>query len=143
VNIEIADYFNTSGTVALTFSFQENFARDMSYSIAWALFALLLLVRWHAQARCASALRESRLARRHHRKTFLSRLSQLDQLYRISAFVVVAIIAMVASFLYQRFLGAAEKINETKSRSHRRHRAYGPHRINGILLLRHHRYRLA
>src|SRR5436309_2242923 len=34
---------------------------------------------------------------------------------RVSAFVVVAIIAMVASFLYQRFLGAAEKANEDKS----------------------------
>jgi len=48
-------------------------------------------------------------------KLFFHDLSQLDQLYRISAFVVVAIIAMVASFLYQRFLGAAEKSKETKS----------------------------
>ncbi|HEU5246019.1 MAG TPA: DUF2339 domain-containing protein, partial [Candidatus Udaeobacter sp.] len=44
VNIEIADYFSTSGTVALTFQFSGDFARDMSYSIAWALFALLLLI---------------------------------------------------------------------------------------------------
>ena len=48
-------------------------------------------------------------------KLFFHDLSQLDQLYRISAFVVVAIIEMVASFLYQRFLVAPEKINETKS----------------------------
>src|SRR5206468_3491044 len=47
-------------------------------------------------------------------KLFFHDLSQLDQLYRISAFVVVAIIAMVASFLYQRFLSAAEKTNESK-----------------------------
>src|SRR5438067_87196 len=44
VNIEIADYFNTPGVAALTFQFSGNFARDMSYSIAWALFALLLLI---------------------------------------------------------------------------------------------------
>jgi uncharacterized membrane protein len=115
VNIEIADYFNTSGTVALTFQFSGNFARDMSYSIAWALFALLLLVvgmRKHAApVRYASlGLLGVTIV-----KLFFHDLSQLDQLYRISAFVVVAIIAMVASFLYQRFLGAAEKINETKS----------------------------
>ena len=44
VNIEIADYFSTSGVAALTFQFSGNFARDMSYSITWALFALLLLI---------------------------------------------------------------------------------------------------
>jgi uncharacterized membrane protein len=42
-------------------------------------------------------------------KLFLHDLSQLDQLYRIAAFVVVAIIAIFASFLYQRFLGLSEK----------------------------------
>src|SRR6266513_2334383 len=44
MNIEIADYFSTRGVAALTFQFSGNFARDMSYSIAWALFALLLLI---------------------------------------------------------------------------------------------------
>src|SRR5205823_5651943 len=44
VNIEIADYFSTPGTRTLTFQFHGNFARDMSYSMAWALFALLLLI---------------------------------------------------------------------------------------------------
>jgi uncharacterized membrane protein len=48
-------------------------------------------------------------------KLFLHDLSQLDQLYRISAFVVVAVIAILASFLYQRFLGTVEKTNEAKS----------------------------
>src|SRR5206468_2947706 len=42
-------------------------------------------------------------------KLFLHDLSQLDQLYRIAAFVVVAIIAILASFLYQRFLGLSAK----------------------------------
>jgi uncharacterized membrane protein len=115
VNIEIADYFSTSGSVALTFQFSGNFARDMSYSIAWALFALLMLIigirKRTAPVRYASlALLGVTVL-----KLFFHDLSQLDQLYRISAFVAVAIIAMVASFLYQRFLGAAEKNKETKS----------------------------
>ncbi|PYL65453.1 MAG: hypothetical protein DMF20_08660, partial [Verrucomicrobia bacterium] len=115
VNIEIADYFNTSGTVALTFQFSGNFARDMSYSIAWALFALLMLIvgirKQIAPVRFASlGLLGVTVV-----KLFFHDLSQLDQLYRIIAFVVVAIIAMVASFLYQRFLAAVEKTNETKS----------------------------
>jgi uncharacterized membrane protein len=48
-------------------------------------------------------------------KLFFHDLSQLGQLYRIGAFVVVAIIAIIASFLYQRFLGATEKSKEIKS----------------------------
>jgi uncharacterized membrane protein len=115
VNIEIADYFSAPGATALTFRFSGNFARDMSYSIAWALFALLMLIvgihKQIAPVRYASL----GLLGLSVVKLFFHDLSQLDQLYRISAFVVVAIIAMVASFLYQRFLGAAEKANETKA----------------------------
>jgi uncharacterized membrane protein len=43
LNIEIADYFSPTGST-LTFQFSGDFARDMTYSIAWALFALTLLV---------------------------------------------------------------------------------------------------
>jgi len=115
VNIEIADYFSVPGAAALTFQFSGNFARDMSYSIAWALFALLMLIvgirKQIAPVRYASL----GLLGLTVVKLFFHDLSQLDQLYRISSFVVVAIIAMVASFLYQRFLGVTEKANETKS----------------------------
>ena len=44
MNIEIADYFTGLGQTVLTFEFSGNFARDMTYTIAWALFALALLV---------------------------------------------------------------------------------------------------
>jgi hypothetical protein len=109
LNIEIADYFSRPGMTSLTFQFSGNFARDMSYSIAWALFALLLLIigirRTVRPVRYASLglLGVTIL------KLFLHDLSQLDQLYRIAAFVVVAIIAIFASFLYQRFLGLSQK----------------------------------
>jgi uncharacterized membrane protein len=81
----------------------------MSYSMAWAMFALLLLIigirRDLKPVRYASlGLLAVTLL-----KLFLHDLSQLDQLYRIAAFIVVAIIAMLASFLYQRFLGSAAK----------------------------------
>ena len=115
VNIEIADYFNTSDTVALSFQFSGNFARDMSYSIAWALFALLMLIVGIRKQIASVRFASLGLLGLTVVKLFFHDLSQLDQLYRISTFVVVAIIAMVASFLYQRFLGAAEKTNETKS----------------------------
>jgi uncharacterized membrane protein len=106
LNIEIADYFGTGAT--LTFDFEGNLARDMSYSIAWSLFALgLLLVGMHRQiagARYAGiGLLVVTLI-----KLFLHDLANLDQLYRIGAFIAVAIVLIGASYLYQRFLAEAE-----------------------------------
>ncbi|HEX4640824.1 MAG TPA: DUF2339 domain-containing protein [Chthoniobacterales bacterium] len=102
LNIEIADYFSIGPT--LTFSFSGNFARDMTYSIAWALYAFVLLLvgmrkhtRWVRYS--GVALLVVTLA-----KLFLHDLSSLSQLYRIGAFIGVAIILIVASFVYQRFL---------------------------------------
>jgi uncharacterized membrane protein len=102
LNIEIADYFSIGPTLA--FSFSGNFARDMTYSIAWALFALgLILVGMRIKQRAARyagvALLGITLA-----KLFLHDLSDLDELYRIGAFVGVAVILIAASFIYQRFL---------------------------------------
>ncbi|HVF70138.1 MAG TPA: DUF2339 domain-containing protein [Chthoniobacterales bacterium] len=102
LNIEIADYFSIGPT--LTFSFTGNFARDMTYSIAWALFAFgLLLFGMFKQTRWVRysgvALLIVTLA-----KLFLNDLSNLSQLYRIGAFIGVAMVLIVASFVYQRFL---------------------------------------
>jgi uncharacterized membrane protein len=107
LNIEIADYFSVGPT--LTFSFSGNFARDMTYSIAWALFAFALLLvgmrrktRWVRYAGVVLLL--VTLV-----KLFLHDLGNLSQLYRIGAFIGVAIILIVASFVYQRFLVPKEK----------------------------------
>src|SRR5213079_3152152 len=76
----------------------------MTYSIAWALYAFALLLvgmrkhtRWVRYS--GVALLVITLA-----KLFLHDLSSLNQLYRIGAFIGVAIILIVASFVYQRFL---------------------------------------
>ena len=109
VNIEITDFFSMPGTPALTFQFSGNFARDMSYSMAWAVFALgLLLI---GIAKKAASVRYASLALLGAAvlKLFLHDLSQLDQLYRIAAFIMVAIIAMLVSFLYQRFLATTDR----------------------------------
>jgi Predicted membrane protein (DUF2339) len=102
LNIEIADYFSIGPT--LTFSFSGNFARDMTYSIAWALFAFALLLVGMKQktgwVRYAGVV----LLLVTLIKLFLHDLGNLSQLYRIGAFIGVAIILIVASFVYQRFL---------------------------------------
>ena len=114
LNIEIADYFSAPGST-LTFQFSGNFARDMTYSIAWALFALLLLVigilrKIPATRYAALALLSVTLL-----KLFVHDLARLNQLYRIGAFIGVAVIAMLASFAYQRFYASAAKDKEIKN----------------------------
>ena len=109
LNIEIADYFTKPGIYELTFHFSGNFARDMSYSIAWALFALLLLIVGIRKRNKAARYASLGLLGFVLLKLFFHDLSQLQQLYRIAALIIVAIIAILASFLYQRFLGQTEK----------------------------------
>ncbi len=101
LNVEIADYFSEGSS--LTFQFSGSFARDMTYSIGWALFALALL--------SAGVLRRLRAARYAALgllgvtllKLFLHDLTALSALYRIGAFLGVAVISILASVLYQRF----------------------------------------
>ena len=108
VNIEIADYFSEPGRT-LTFQFTGSFARDMTYSIAWALCALLLLVIGIARRARAPRYAGLGLLSVTILKLFFHDLARLDQLYRIGAFVAVAAIAMLASFAYQRFYAATVK----------------------------------
>ncbi|MFN0057741.1 MAG: DUF2339 domain-containing protein [Planctomycetota bacterium] len=113
LNIEIADYFSPSG-VALTFQFSGNFARDMTYSIAWASFALGLLI--------VGTLRDARGARYGAigllcvtlLKLFFHDLARLGQLHRIGALIGVAVIALLASLAYQRFYAARKNEKEAR-----------------------------
>jgi uncharacterized membrane protein len=114
LNIEIADFFSEPGST-LTFQFSGNFARDMTYSIAWGLFALGLLVygilkKIPSARYAAMALLCVTLV-----KLFFHDLAQLGPLYRIGAFIGVAVIAMLASFAYQKFFNANEKAKEAKN----------------------------
>jgi uncharacterized membrane protein len=109
LNIEIADYFTAPGSIALTLEFSGNFTRDMTYSIAWALFGLVLLI--FGIAKKVPMVRYASLALIGVTllKLFLRDLSQLGQLQRIGAFVGVAVVLLVSSFLYQRFVAAEVK----------------------------------
>ena len=105
LNIEIADYFSV-GT-STRFDFSGNFARDMAYSLGWAVFALILLV--------VGINRQTRPARYTGialltftmLKLFLHDLWSLGGLYRIGSFIGLALVLIVVSFLYQRYLSPA------------------------------------
>jgi len=114
LNIEIADFFSEPGST-LTFQFSGNFARDMTYSIAWALFALVLLVAGILRTIPASRYAALGLFSVVLLKLFFHDLARLGQLYRIGAFIGVAVIAMLASFAYQRFFAASMQAKESKN----------------------------
>jgi uncharacterized membrane protein len=116
LNIEIADFFSEPGST-LTFQFSGNFARDMTYSIAWALFALGLLVYGIARKIPAARYAAMALLCVTLLKLFFHDLAQLGQLYRIGAFIGVAVIAMLASFAYQKFYSAMATPLENKDES--------------------------
>jgi uncharacterized membrane protein len=76
----------------------------MTYSLAWALFAFGLLVlgiwrRSPAPRYASLALLALTLI-----KLFLHDLARLEAIYRIGAFIGVALVLLLASFTYQRFL---------------------------------------
>jgi len=103
VNIEIADYFST-GT-ALTFRFSGSFALDLTYSLAWGAFALVLLVVGIRSGSRGVRLASLGLFGATILKVFIHDLWRLGQLYRVGSIVVLAVLLILVSFLYQRFLG--------------------------------------
>jgi Predicted membrane protein len=102
LNLEIADFFTPPGST-LSFEFSGNFARDLAYTIAWSLFALGLLAAGIRKQTRAARLAAIALLGVTLLKLFLHDLAELNQLYRVGALIAVAIVAIVASFLYQRF----------------------------------------
>ena len=107
LNLEIADYF--SGGSSAMFKFSASFAQDMTYSLGWAAFAFILLSvgMWAGQrgARLAAiGLLSVTLL-----KLFMHDLWRLGGLYRIAAFVGLALVLIPVSFLYQRFMPTGVK----------------------------------
>jgi uncharacterized membrane protein len=118
VNIEIADAFTPVGE-RVRFHFDGGLAPDMmlkrhmTYSIAWGLFALTLLVVGIVKGVPASRYAAIGLLSVTVLKLFFYDLAHLDQLYRIGALIGVAVVATLASFAYQRFYASA-KAKEVK-----------------------------
>ena len=110
INIEITDAFTPSGRAGLLIDFNDqSIGRRMTYSIAWAAYALLLIVvGFVKQARVARyagiALMSVTIL-----KVFFRDLATLDSIYRIAALAAVAIMALAASFVYQRWFEKTDK----------------------------------
>jgi len=102
LNIEIADFYSSGRT--LTFEFSRNLAQDMTYSLAWGLFGLIVLIlgiKWGSQGARRASLGLLILT---ILKLFLHDLWRLGQLYRVGAFIGLALVLMFTSFLYQKYV---------------------------------------
>jgi hypothetical protein len=102
VNLEIANAFTPAGAARLSLAFGGHFARDMTYSIAWGLFSLILLVIGFWKNTPGARYTAIGLLLITLGKLFLHDLAQVGSVYRIGAFLAVAVIALAASYLYQR-----------------------------------------
>ena len=102
INLEVADYFSPGRYLELAFTRQ--FARDLTLSVAWGLYAMVLLVLglWRS-------LRPLRMAALAFlvltiAKVFLYDLGALTGLYRVLSFLGLGVSLILVSLLYQRFV---------------------------------------
>lgn len=103
LNLEIANFYSTPGSQTLTFNFGSSLACDLTYSLGWGLFALVLLIVGFAWKKGGARKAGVLLLIITLFKVFLYDLSALDQLYRVGALIGTAVIALLVSFLYQKF----------------------------------------
>ena len=109
INLEIAGAFARESTFDL--SFEHMPARDLTASIAWAVYALVLLALGVQRKR--SGLRWASLAIfvLTIGKVFLFDLGNLEGLYRVASMLGLALSLLFVSLVYQRFVfwrGAVE-----------------------------------
>ena len=102
LNLAIADWFATGETLVVSFARLP--ARDLTTSIAWAVYALVLL--GIGMARRSIGLRWASLGLLliTIAKVFLHDLGELRDLYRVASLLGLAISLMLVSLAYQRFV---------------------------------------
>ena len=110
INLTIFDFFSAGPQLAI--SFERMAARDLSLSLAWALYALLLLaigvnrqnvgLRWISLAFLVLTIG----------KVFLHDLGELEDLYRVASLVGLAFSLILVSLAYQRFVFRKDSLSE-------------------------------
>lgn len=108
LNIEIASFFGQQGR-RFSLLTRGSLSHQLGYSLGWLVYAIGLLlsgIRWQiVRARQAALL----LVLLTCCKIFLMDLWKLGQLYRVASFIGLAVVLMLVSYLYQRFLTKSEK----------------------------------
>jgi uncharacterized membrane protein len=108
LNVEIADFYSTGSTLDFRLS-GGGLAQDMTYSLAWGLFALALLFIGIARASKPARAAALVVLLLTIGKVFLHDLWDLGALYRVGSIVGLAVALLAVSFLTQRFVFPKEK----------------------------------
>jgi uncharacterized membrane protein len=108
LNVEIADFYSTGSTLDFRLS-GGGLAQDMTYSLAWGLFALVVLllgITRKSKPTRAAALVVLLLT---IGKVFLHDLWDLGSLYRVGSIVGLGVALLAVSFLTQRYVFSREQ----------------------------------
>jgi hypothetical protein len=103
VNIEVADYFATGRTVTFHLS-RRSQGEDLTYTLAWALFAIALLAAGVLLRSYPARLSAIGLLLVTILKAFLHDLAHLTGLARVGSFVGLAISLALVALAIQRFV---------------------------------------
>jgi uncharacterized membrane protein len=107
LNIEIADYYSTGPEIL--FRFGSSIQQDLTYTIAWLVFGIITLAAGIlARARAARVTAVALIAVTAF-KCFLYDLGSLGGLYRVGAFVGLAVSLALVSLVLQKYVLAPEK----------------------------------
>jgi uncharacterized membrane protein len=102
LNIEISDYYATGPEI--TFRFGATVSQDLTYTIGWLTFGMLLLAGGiYAGARPARVTAVSLIAITTF-KCFLYDLASLGGLYRVASFVGLALSLALVSIALQKYV---------------------------------------
>ncbi len=103
LNVEIADYYSNGQTIEFRLS-GGGLAEDTTYSLAWGVFAIVLLVLGISRQRRAPRIAALAVLTLTIGKVFLHDLWELGSLYRVGSIVGLALALLGVSFLTQRFV---------------------------------------
>lgn len=112
INLEIADAFSSGRYVE--FSWDHSYARDLTVSLAWGLYGLLLLSIGMWQRSRALRFVSLGFMVLTIAKVFLYDLSNIRGIYRPLSFLGLAVSLIVVSLLYQRFVFQREPSPQPK-----------------------------
>lgn len=102
VNIEIADFYSTGPTLTFNF-FSSSLAQDLTYTMAWAIFALAMLIAGLVLQTRAARVAAIVLLLVTVLKCFLHDLNRLGGLYRVVSLLGLAVCLVAVGLLLQKF----------------------------------------
>ena len=102
INLAIADWFATGPMLHV--SFERMAARDLTTSLAWAVYALVLLAIGMSRRSIGLRWVSLGLFMITIAKVFLHDLGELRDLYRVASLLGLAVSLIAVSLAYQRFV---------------------------------------